>query len=216
MDRVETLNLWTSPKCLWIEAPAPNRSLPVIAIHRDATVQVQLTDQSSISAVAVRKTIYGVLGIIELPLSTCLVVIAHRKKVGDIDSHPVHRLETTEFIPIWGKAATSSTEAAAHQNSLNLLSETLGTPHFYFSYTGDLTNSLERQASIAQDHGNEGSAWSRADQRFLWNYHLANTMLQLAPESNRTTITQFLIHLIHGAVFIHRCSINGVRSSIVQ
>ena len=141
MERVETLNLWTSPKCLWIEAPAPNRSLPVIAIHRDANTQVQLTDQSSISAVAVRKTIYGVLGIIELPLSTCLVVIVHRKKVGDIDSHPVHRLETTEFISIWGKSATSSTEAAAHQNSLNLLSETLGTPYFYFSYTGDLTNS---------------------------------------------------------------------------
>lgn len=70
--------------------------------------------------------------------------------------------------------------------------------------------STERQASIAQDHGNDGSAWSRADQRFLWNHHLANTMLQLAPESSRPTISQFLIHLIHGAVFIHRCSINGV------
>ena len=144
MERVETLSLWTSPKCLWIEAPLPNKDLPVIAIHRDANVKVELTDPSSISTVAVRKTIYGLLGILELPLSTCLVIIAQRKKVGDIDGKPVHRLETVEFIPIWGKSDTSSAEVEAHRYSLNLLQETFGTPYFYFSYTGDLTNTAGR------------------------------------------------------------------------
>ena len=141
MEPIETLNLWTSPKTLWIEAPGPNRNLPVVAIHRTADcIKVQLTEPSSISTVAVRKTIHGVLGIAELPLGAYLIVIAHRKKVGDVDGQPVHRLETAECIPIWGKAATSSQEAEAHRYCLNLLHETLGTPYFYFSYTGDLTN----------------------------------------------------------------------------
>ena len=228
MERIETLNLWTSPKTLWIEAPAPNRNLPVVAIHRQADIKVQLTEPNSISTVAVRKTIHGVLGIVELPLGAYLIVIAHRKKVGDVDGQPVHRLETAECIPIWCKAATSSKEAEAHRYCLALLHDTLGTPYFYFSYTGDLTNNAgtifptsafmililtfffpfkERRALKAQDHGN---SWTRADDRFLWNYHLANTLLQLAPEASRASISQFLTHLIHGAVFIHRCSINGV------
>lgn len=209
MEPIETLNLWTSPKTLWIEAPGPNRNLPVVAIHRTADcIKVQLTEPSSISTVAVRKTIHGVLGIAELPLGAYLIVIAHRKKVGDVDGQPVHRLETAECIPIWGKAATSSKEAEAHRYCLNLLQETLGTPYFYFSYTGDLTNNAERQARVAQDHGKK-TAWSCADDRFLWNFHLANTLLQFAPEASRSSISQFLTHLVHGAVFIHRCSING-------
>jgi len=210
MNPIETLKLWTSPKTLWIEAPAaPNRNLPVVAIHRTADcIKVQLTEPSSISTVAVRKTIHGVLGIAELPLGAYLIVIAQRRNVGNFDGQPVYRLVTAECIPIWGKAATSSKEAEAHRYCLNLLQDTLGTPYFYFSYTGDLTNNAERHARVAQDHGNR-DAWSCADDRFLWNFHLANTLLQFAPEASRSSISQFLTHLVHGAVFIHRCSING-------
>lgn len=150
MKPIETLKLWTSPKTLWIEAPAaPNRNLPVVAIQRtDAETKVQLTESSSISKVAVHKTIHGVLGIAELPLGAYLIVIAQRRNVGNFDGQPVYRLVTAECIPIWGKAATSSKEAEAHRYCLNLLQDTLGTPYFYFSYTGDLTNNAGNAAKF--------------------------------------------------------------------
>lgn len=202
----ESVNLWTSPNTLWLESQ--DKSLPVISISRDVKPQIAAVDHGSIPTIAVRRTIHGILGILELPLTKFLVVISQKRKVGDLEGHAIFRLESVELIPISTLAANSSTEVDAERRCQILIKEALSTPYFYFSYSGDLTNSRQRQAASAQSE----SAWSRADKRFLWNNYMAETLFQYVTGSkSMTQVSSFLVQLVHGAVFIHRCSINGVR-----
>ena len=80
----------------------------------------------------------------------------------------------------------------------------------YFLYKGgDLTNTKQRQSLTLPDSGD--SDWKKADKRFLWNYHMGSSLLNLANSGDRSKVAPFLVLLIHGGVYIHRCSINGVR-----
>ena len=199
--RIETLNLWVSSSNLWLETQ--DKSFPVVSVSRERQPQITLTAQSSIPTHAIRQSIHGVLGIIDLPLSVCLIVVQQKRKVGDYDGMPVYRMEQVEIIPIASKSATTSTEVDAQERCHRLLKEALGTPYCYFSYAGDMTHSRQR-------HMDHEPSWHEADQRFLWNYHLGTAFLQLADDSCKLQLSAFLLKLIHGAVFIHRCSINGV------
>ena len=85
-------------------------------------------------------------------------------------------------------------------------------PNTNFYQGGDLTNTKQRQSLTLPDSGD--SDWKKADKRFLWNYHMGSSLLNLANSGDRNKVAPFLVLLIHGGVYIHRCSINGVRSFI--
>ena len=72
-----------------------------------------------------------------------------------------------------------------------------------------MTNTKQRQSLTLPDSGD--SDWKKADKRFLWNYHMGSSLLNLANSGDRNKVAPFLVLLIHGGVYIHRCSINGVR-----
>ena len=71
-----------------------------------------------------------------------------------------------------------------------------------------MTNTKQRQSLTLPDSGD--SDWKKADKRFLWNYHMGSSLLNLANSGDRNKVAPFLVLLIHGGVYIHRCSINGV------
>ncbi len=93
----------------------------------------------------------------------------------------------------------------------------LSTPSFYFSYTSDLTRSMQSKDSqvargqrLQQQHHHQDvleavselyTAW---DERFVWNRHLLDRFLRRGAEFLR-----YCVPLVHGAVFIRQCSING-------
>lgn len=201
--KIESVHLWTSSQSLWIETP--DKSLPIVAISRDWNPEITLTNHAAIPSGATKKSVYGILGIIHLPLTKFLVTVVQKRKVGDLDGHAIFRLESVEFIPISSMQASSSTEVDGEKRCYQLIHEALSTPYFYFTYTGDLTNSQQRQAQ-----SNSNSSWENADKRFLWNYSMANNLMSyVSSGSSKSDIYPFLLQLIHGAVFIHRCSING-------
>jgi SacI homology domain len=51
---------------------------------------------------------------------------------------------------------------------LNMMKQLLDTPHLYFSYTYDLTHSLQRLNSMSPEFLQMGLL-ERADMRFVWN-----------------------------------------------
>lgn len=209
-SKIETVDLWTSPHNIWLEMQ--DKSLPVLSLSRDSNPSVRATDHANIPAIAVRKSIHGILGVVKLPLTTFLVTVSQKRKVGDVEGHAIYRVESTDFIPISSTPPSSSTEVDAQRQCQALLRDAINTPYFYFSYTGDLTNTRQRQALASQEAGD--SKWKKADKRFLWNYHMAGEFLQLATSSTlKTDMSHFLIQMIHGAVFTHRCSVNGVYST---
>ena len=81
----------------------------------------------------------------------------------------------------------------------------LSKPGFYFSYTYDLTHTMQRRHHLSCTKQNFSSIplYERADERFLWNSHLLQDFVVL-PELHR-----FIVPVIHGFVCIKRSVING-------
>lgn len=52
-----------------------------------------------------------------------------------------------------------------------MLKQVLDTPHFYFSYTYDITHTIQRLHSMSPAFLGLG-LYERADSRFVWNGHL--------------------------------------------
>ena len=73
--RIETFNLWISPKQLFLEAPNSQGALPTLSISREASSpSVGVINHGGIPSTATKRTIHGVLGIIEMPLAYYLLV----------------------------------------------------------------------------------------------------------------------------------------------
>ena len=170
---------------------------------------VILLSSSPCTSTATRRTIHGVLGLINMPLADYLVVINRKTKIGDLVGNSVWRVESVDFIPLASTSASTSVEIDSHNRCNNLVREMMETPYFYFSYSGDLTNTLQRQNDRPAVMEKEDS-WKIADKRFIWNNFIANNILQYAEESSKSAVSSFLVQIVHGAMFIQKIRINGV------
>lgn len=119
-------------------------------------------------SVGVRR-ICGILGSIKLIGGLYLVVATHREFVGLINNHAIWRLAGFDLIP-YANSLThlSTTQITQNESYLSMVRQMLDTPYYYFSYTYDLTHTLQRLHSMPQHFLNMGLA-DRADPKFLWN-----------------------------------------------
>ena len=82
---------------------------------------------------------------------------------------------------------------------LKLFNESHG---FYFSYTGDLTSSLQRQSEYKEL--NKGlPVWRRAEDRFFYNKALLQEVIDLQD----TRADNWILPLVHGFIELKDCSI---------
>ena len=81
----------------------------------------------------------------------------------------------------------------------------LSKPGFYFSYSYDLTHTLQRRHHLSRIKPNFFSVplYERSDERFVWNAHLLQDLVVL-PELHR-----FIVPVVHGFVCIKKSVING-------
>ena len=70
------------------------------------------------------------------------------------------------------------------------------TDSFFFSFSGDLTNSLQRQMSTDTDHENLPPLWKRADERFFFNKNLMSEVIDLED----TRADPFITPVIQGYI----------------
>lgn len=123
------------------------------------------------SIASVRK-ICGILGTINLISGYHLVVATHRVAVGFINNQVVWRLagfDLVQYIP----SMLHLNEAQKKENDayISMIRTILDTPYLYFSYSYDLTHTLQRLHSMSPDQLGL-SLLERADQRFVWNVNL--------------------------------------------
>ena len=88
---------------------------------------------------------------------------------------------------------------------MGMMEYVLSKPGFYFSYTFDITHTLQRRHRF---FGIKSQFYSmplheRADERFMWNTHLMQDLVVL-PELHR-----FIVPIIHGFVCTKKGVING-------
>uniref|UniRef100_A0A182J223 Phosphatidylinositol-3-phosphatase SAC1 n=1 Tax=Anopheles atroparvus TaxID=41427 RepID=A0A182J223_ANOAO len=147
------------------------------------------------------KNICGVLGLIRLISGMYLVVVTHRIFVGLIDGKPIWQMAGFELISLT-PTLTHLSEEQKEQNSiyLSMVRQVLDTPFFYFSYSYDLTNTLQRM--LGPKMGDGENSMLKTDKRFLWNIGLLGYM------SDVLELHRYTLPIIHGFVSINNVAIN--------
>ncbi|TRY76987.1 hypothetical protein TCAL_17357 [Tigriopus californicus] len=207
----DKFHLYSTPQFLFIVPECPSSSsssqeTQIVVIDRWSG-RIKLAAKAEhfplAANVAFRKIpIFGVLGWIPAQNQPQLVVITKRVRVGEWpDRHVVYRLEGAEIIHVCQTPITPDT-----RRMVEAVSGVLTTPYFYFCYTQDLTATRQR-LFLASNESQSPQSWlDRADERFVWNRSLLGPLLKSAAGPD---IQPFLTPMIHGAVFIFKCGIQG-------
>lgn len=107
------------------------------------------------------RKICGILGTIKLIDGYHLVVATHREFVGVISGHVIWRLAGHDLISyIPSSSHLSDLQKAQNDTYLAMVNQILSTPFFYFSYTYDVTHSLQRLNAMPSDFAEVSGAWS--------------------------------------------------------
>lgn len=124
---------------------------------------------NQIPSIASVRKICGLLGSIDLISGRHLVVATHRVAVGFINNQVIWQLaghEIIQYIP--SMLHLNETQREENETYLSMIKTILDTPYLYFSYSYDITHSLQRLHSMSPDQLGQ-SLLERADQRFVWN-----------------------------------------------
>ncbi|XP_037873906.1 phosphatidylinositol-3-phosphatase SAC1 [Bombyx mori] len=148
------------------------------------------------------KPVCGFLGSIKLISGLYLVVAKYRILVGKINGHEIYQLAGTDIIPYTRSTSHLTTQQIADNNTYErMIRAALETPGIYFSYSYDLTHTLQRLHAVTPDF-HKMSLANRADTRFLWNRHLLR-------DYSHDQFSRFALPIIQGFVSINYVNING-------
>lgn len=127
---------------------------------------------NQIPSIASVRKICGLVGSIDLISGKHLVVATHRVAVGFINNQVVWRLagfDIIQYIP--SMLHINEEQRVENETYLSMIRTILDTPYLYFSYSYDLTHTLQRLHSLSPDQLGQ-SLVEKADQRFVWNGNL--------------------------------------------
>lgn len=105
-----------------------------------------------------------------------MIVTLGRECAGVFNGHEIFRATTFQILPLPRDLSNlTNTQLNDEQQYIHLLQDHLKQNTFYFSYTYDLTRSLQQQK---EDDGHRASMWTRVSQHvFLLddslNYYLS-------------------------------------------
>ncbi|GFU96448.1 phosphatidylinositide phosphatase SAC2 [Trichonephila clavipes] len=141
------------------------------------------------------------------------------KKADKLSSNP--DVQQKAFQKTWNtlKAATSQVKARKQpkeQRDREKLEKRVieeftkmftDTDSFYYSFTGDLTNSIQRQYCQSKDPEYKGlPLWKRIDDRFFWNKFMLSELINL----HEPLCDPWIVPVIQGFVQIEQCWIDVI------
>ncbi|KAJ8929754.1 hypothetical protein NQ314_017529 [Rhamnusium bicolor] len=190
---------YITPEKFYIE---PKTGDELLIIDRPSEYITVQRNVGQIPAVSSRKDFCGLLGSINLLAGCYLVIATQRELVGYVAGHAIWRLAKTELLPYCKSLLHLNAEQQLDNNLyLNMVEQVLSTPFHYFSYSYDITHSIQRLHDISPEFWQQ-SLWDRADQRFVWNGYLLQSFKHLE-------LKNFCLPLLQGFISINQCVING-------
>ncbi|EIW71658.1 hypothetical protein TREMEDRAFT_27142 [Tremella mesenterica DSM 1558] len=129
---------------------------------------------------------YGLIGFVRFTAGWYLIGIAKRSVVGLLGGHYIYHCDETAVLPIPTKPDRSSqeTKLLATFQTVDL------TKNFYFSYSYDITNTLQTNLTISD-------ADRKWNSRFMWNHRLLTPAFDLdAPRGQ----SRWILPMIRGFV----------------
>ncbi|RDX41180.1 hypothetical protein OH76DRAFT_1365037 [Lentinus brumalis] len=139
------------------------------------------------------RVFFGIAGFIKFTAGWYMILILKRSVVALLGGHYVYHCENTDILPVaFSHKVDKPTEEA---RLMNIFKQVDMSKNFYFSYTYDLTSTL--QHNLTRSGLSPSRRWSMND-RFAWNHHLLTTAFKgSSPPSSRS---HWLVPLIHGHV----------------
>lgn len=199
----DDLILHISPDKFFIESLTATQIVLVIdRINHDIGLE---TNTGQIPAIANRKPIAGLIGIINLLSGPYLVVVTRKARVGEVCGADIWRVVETEIIS-YARAEhhLTASQLAANRRYTAMLQQILSTPYFYFSYSWDISHTRQRLDELRSPEFLQKSLLARSDPRFVWNSHLLSSI------SANPQLHRYALPLIHGFVAVHNsCGIAG-------
>lgn len=140
-----TRSRYTSPEKFYLE---PKLGADILVIDRSTKrtgLESSRTALTSLLDTYERQSYCGFLGSIRLIAGDYLVVVTQREYVGSIAAQAVWRLANVELVPFCRSTLhLSPAELADNDGYVEMVKSVLATPYFYFSYSYDLTHSMQR------------------------------------------------------------------------
>lgn len=158
-----------------------------IGVDGSKLVRPELFPVTGINSVA------SIIGIIRLHTSKYIIIATKTQEVGRIRQHSIFRVSEYKVLPLSNSFLKDDDE----QKYLELLKFHLDSAQLHFSYTYDLTNSLQRSSRQADPNL---PLWAKADERFYWNYFVTEELVGQAKAEPR--FNPFIVPLIYGYVKI--------------
>ena len=155
----------------------------------------------STGGMSLRSSTWGLLGFIRFTGAYYMLLITKRSQVAMIGGHFVYQIDGTELVPL--TTGTSSRFKADVKNTeearfLSILSNLDLTRSFYFSYSYDITRTLQHNICRERDAIANGISYPHAqdyNSMFVWNSYL----LQPATTALKNTF-DWCLPVIHGYI----------------
>ncbi|RIA87421.1 SacI homology domain-containing protein [Glomus cerebriforme] len=190
---------------------ATNDSYTLVPYYLDPTIAAQTLVINRVSgecyldgaipdptAHAESLTIYGVFGIINLLAGGYLIVITGRERIGRLGKHDIFQANQFRILPFAkNNNFLSEVQAQDEQRYLSLIESLLKSGSYYFSYTYDLTHTLQRQTQLTTK-----PLWQRADDRFFWNRYLHSKLIEITISNPDQDLSDFILPVMFGFVSI--------------
>lgn len=176
--------------------PYPNKTEEVLVICR-VTNDCKRTIMNLIPETPNKIICHGILGSIRLISGYYLLVVSSKLKVGTLLGNDIYRVENFELISyVKNENKLMENENKSNEMSKRMIHSVLQTDYFYFSYTYDLTHSLQQLNNTSPDFINQ-PLFNRADPKFVWNKFLIETL------DSRREFTNYMLPLVHGIISIN-------------
>ena len=138
-----------------------------------------------------------------------IVVITKSKPVGRMRGHQIYNIVSTELLPLRERPVRDADE----DTYLALVHKLLKSGPMYFSYTFDLTNSFQRQATSDPS----APLWKRADDRFFWNKFICSDLISFRngegsfrqSRGHQPNVDPYILPVMFGMLRITNTSIKG-------
>ncbi|KAI0482104.1 SacI homology domain-containing protein [Xylariaceae sp. FL0804] len=128
-----------------------------------------------------RCTTWGLLGFIKFTGPYYMLLITKKSTVAMIGGHYVYQIDGTDLIPLTPAKYKPDARNAEESRFLSILNNLDLTRSFYYSYSYDITRTLQHNVTkerIALMEGVPGITYHDYNSMFIWNSHL------LRPASN--------------------------------
>ncbi|KZT52574.1 hypothetical protein CALCODRAFT_502129 [Calocera cornea HHB12733] len=136
---------------------------------------------------------YGIAGFIKFTAGWYMILITKRSVVALLGGHYLYHCEETVHITV--NAAGRAEKTAEESRLLHTFQQVDMSKNFYFSYTYDLTSTLQK--NLTKPNLGIDSTQPPFDDRYAWNYYLLTPALVC---KHLRRASDWLLPLVHGHV----------------